>query len=267
MKKIIFSLLFFCASLFSNSLAQIKEKGLIRIGIDGSVPPLNVAEDGKYEGFEILLIEELAKEIFGGKEGKIEYIITQGNDRINAVRDNKVDLDIAVITVTKEREKIVDFSNPYFSVNVGVLSRTGDNIKTVNDLQDKEILAESGTVAYEYFAKQGHTIRPCSNSSDCYRKLKAGEGAAYADDNLVVLAYAVVDRKVEANIINLGTSDFLAIAVQKGNDDLLDAINSGLVNLSKSGFFKKIFNETIDPYYKGTAERKYFLLDDLYKMF
>ncbi|WP_299188231.1 transporter substrate-binding domain-containing protein [uncultured Campylobacter sp.] len=267
MKKIIFSLLFFCASLFSNSLAQIKEKGVIRIGIDGSVPPLNVAEDGKYEGFEILLIEELAKEIFGGKEGKIEYIITQGNDRINAVRDNKVDLDIAVITVTKEREKIVDFSNPYFSVNVGVLSRAGDNIKTVNDLQDKEILAESGTVAYEYFAKQGHTIRPCSNSSDCYRKLKAGEGAAYADDNLVVLAYAVVDRKVEANIINLGTSDFLAIAVQKGNDDLLDAINSGLVNLSKSGFFKKIFNETIDPYYKGTAERKYFLLDDLYKMF
>lgn len=267
MKKIIFSLLFFCASLFSNSLAQIKEKGLIRIGIDGSVPPLNVAEDGKYEGFEILLIEELAKEIFGGKEGKIEYIITQGNDRINAVRDNKVDLDIAVITVTKEREKIVDFSNPYFSVNVGVLSRAGDNIKTVNDLQDKEILAENGTVAYEYFAKQGHTIRPCSNSSDCYRKLKAGEGAAYADDNLVVLAYAVVDRKVEANIINLGTSDFLAIAVQKGNDDLLDAINSGLVNLSKSGFFKKIFNETIDPYYKGTAERKYFLLDDLYKMF
>jgi len=266
-KKIIFSLLFFCASLFSNSLAQIKEKGVIRIGIDGSVPPLNVAEDGKYEGFEILLIEELAKEIFGGKEGKIEYIITQGNDRINAVRDNKVDLDIAVITVTKEREKIVDFSNPYFSVNVGVLSRAGDNIKTVNDLQDKEILAESGTVAYEYFAKQGHTIRPCSNSSDCYRKLKAGEGAAYADDNLVVLAYAVVDRKVEANIINLGTSDFLAIAVQKGNDDLLDAINSGLVNLSKSGFFKKIFNETIDPYYKGTAERKYFLLDDLYKMF
>ena len=267
MKKIIFSLLFFCASLFSNSLAQIKEKGLIRIGIDGSVPPLNVAEDGKYEGFEILLIEELAKEIFGGKEGKIEYIITQGNDRINAVRDNKVDLDIAVITVTKEREKIVDFSNPYFSVNVGVLSRAGDNIKTVNDLQDKEILAESGTVAYEYFAKQGHTIRPCSNSSDCYRKLKAGEGAAYADDNLVVLAYAVVDRKVEANIINLGTSDFLAIAVQKGNNELLDAINSGLVNLSKSGFFKKIFNETIDPYYKGTAERKYFLLDDLYKMF
>ena len=267
MKKIIFSLLFFCASLFSNSLAQIKEKGVIRIGIDGSVPPLNVAEDGKYDGFEILLIEELAKEIFGGKEGKIEYFITRGNDRINAVRDNKVDLDIAVITVTKEREKIVDFSNPYFSVNVGVLSRAGDNIKTVNDLQDKEILAESGTVAYEYFAKQGHTIRPCSNSSDCYRKLKAGEGAAYADDNLVVLAYAVVDRKVEANIINLGTSDFLAIAVQKGNNELLDAINSGLVNLSKSGFFKKIFNETIDPYYKGTAERKYFLLDDLYKMF
>ena len=53
MKKIIFLLLFFCASLFSNSLAQIKEKGLIRIGVDGSVPPLNIVEDGRYDGFEI----------------------------------------------------------------------------------------------------------------------------------------------------------------------------------------------------------------------
>ena len=37
-------------------------------------------------------------------------------------------------------------------------------------------------------------------------------------------------------------------------------------NISKEGFFKKIFNESIEPYYKGTAERKYFLLDDLYSL-
>ncbi len=207
------------------------------------------------------------KEIFGDKGGKIEYVVTLGNDRITAVQDNKVDLDIAAITVTKEREKLVDFSNPYFSVNIGVLTRSDDNIKTISDLQDKEILAEPGTTAFDYFNKEGFKVISCASSSECFRALKSGHGSGYADDNMVVLGYSVVDRKVEVNIKNLGTSDFLAIAVQKGNDDLLNALNDGLVKLSKNGFFKKIFNDSIDPFYKGKAEKKYFLLDDLYKMF
>ena len=248
MKKIIFALLIASCSLFANSLAQIKEKGLIRIGIDGSLPPLSVSEDGRYSGFEISLIEELVKEIFGDKGGKI-------------------DLDIAAITVTKEREKLVDFSNPYFSVNIGVLTRSDDNIKTISDLQDKEILAEPGTTAFDYFNKEGFKVISCASSSECFRALKSGRGSGYADDNMVVLGYSVVDRKVEVNIKNLGTSEFLAIAVQKGNNDLLNALNDGLVKLSKNGFFKKIFNDSIDPFYKGKAEKKYFLLDDLYKMF
>ena len=188
-------------------------------------------------------------------------------DSITAVQDNKVDLDIAAITVTKEREKLVDFSNPYFSVNIGVLTRTDDNIKTVDDLQDKEILAEPGTTAFDYFNKEGFKVISCASSSECFRALKSGRGSGYADDNMVVLGYSVVDRKVEVNIKNLGTTDFLAIAVQKGNDDLLNTLNDGLVKLSKNGFFKKIFNDSIDPFYKGKAEKKYFLLDDLYKMF
>ena len=267
MKKIIFALLIASCSLFANSLAQIKEKGLIRIGIDGSLPPLSVSEDGKYSGFEISLIEELSKEIFGDKGGKIEYVVTLGNDRITAVQDNKVDLDIAAITVTKEREKLVDFSNPYFSVNIGVLTRSDDNIRKVSDLNGKTILAQPGTTVFDYFTKQGYNVVPCASANECFNDLKSGKGDGYGDDNLLVFAYAVVDRKVEVNIKNLGSTDFLAIAVQKGNTELLNAVNAGLIELSKKGFFTKIFDESIEPFYKGTIDKKYFLLDDLYSLF
>ena len=266
MKKIIFALLIASCSLFANSLAQIKEKGLIRIGIDGSLPPLSVSEDGKYSGFEISLIEELSKEIFGDKGGKIEYVVTLGNDRITAVQDNKVDLDIAAITVTKEREKLVDFSDPYFSVNIGVLTRSDDNIRKVSDLNGKTILAQPGTTVFDYFTKQGYNVVPCASANECFNDLKSGKGDGYGDDNLLVFAYAVVDRKVEVNIKNLGSTDFLAIAVQKGNTELLNAVNAGLIELSKKGFFTKIFDESIEPFYKGTIDKKYFLLDDLYSL-
>ena len=136
----------------------------------------------------------------------------------------------------------------------------------MGDLKDQTILVLNGGTSEPYFEKQGYKTVKCESASACYKALKAGQGAAYADDNLVVLAYPVLDKKVEVNIKNLGTSDFLAIGVQKGNAELLDFLNEELIKLSKEGFFKKIFNESIEPYYKGTAERKYFLLDDLYSL-
>lgn len=267
MKKIILALMLAVCSLFGNTLTQIKEKGVIRIGIDGSSPPFSVVKDGGYSGFEILLIEGLVKEIFGDKGSKIQYVVTVGDDRIKAVQDNRVDLDIALISVTKEREKLVDFSDPYFSVNIGVLTRSDDNIRKVSDLNGKTILAQPGTTVFDYFTKQGYNVVPCASANECFNDLKSGKGDGYGDDNLLVFAYAVVDYKVEVNIKNLGSTDFLAIAVQKGNTELLNAVNAGLIELSKKGFFTKIFDESIEPFYKGTIDKKYFLLDDLYSLF
>ena len=97
--------------------------------------------------------------------------------------------------------------------------------------------------------------------------LKNGQGDAFADDNLVVLAFPIIDNSVEVSIKNLGETDFLGMAVQKGNKELLDVINESMIRLSKEGFFKKAFDDTLNPFYKGSAEEKYFLLDDIYRIF
>ncbi|RKV98531.1 MAG: amino acid ABC transporter substrate-binding protein, partial [Campylobacter sp.] len=54
--------------------------------------------------------------------------------------------------------------------------------------------------------------------------------------------------------------------VQKGNQSLLDFINADLIKLSKEGFFKKAYEDTFEPFYRGTADKKYFLLDGIYNM-
>ena len=55
--------------------------------------------------------------------------------------------------------------------------------------------------------------------------------------------------------------------MQKGNTDLAEAVNQALISLSKEGFFKKAYNDTFEPFYKGTVDKKYFLLDDIYSFF
>ncbi|PSM51975.1 amino acid ABC transporter, periplasmic cysteine-binding protein [Campylobacter blaseri] len=268
MRKVIFLLLFVISFCFSNSLSEIREKGVVRIGVFDGQPPFSSFKNGSYEGFEIDFANELAKRIFGNKGGKVEFHTTYAKNRIEDLETNKVDIILATLTINDERAKRVDFSMPYFSVNIGILTKKADNIKKSSDLAGKKILVENGTTAQAFYQKRGFDTETCPSSNECYKQLKdRNDVYGYANDNLIVLAYPVIDRGMEVNIKNLGTSDFLGLAVQKGNKELLEFLNQTLINLSKEHFFSNAFKNTIDPFYKGTAEEKYFLLDDIYRIF
>lgn len=266
-KKVLLFTAIFLSSLFSNSLSEIKDKGVLRVGVFTEQPPFGQLVDGTFTGFEVDFANAIAKHLFKDKGGKVQFVATQADQRLKFVEKNKVDILLATFTITDERLKRIDFSLPYFSVNIGVLTKKSDGIKKQSDLKGKKVLVEKGTTAQSYFNSRGYDTVPCPNSNECYKMLRDGAGDAYANDNLIVLAYPVVDRSMEVNIKNLGTSDFLGVGVSKGNKELLDFVNDTLVNLSKEGFFRQTFKETIDPFYKGTADQKYFLLEDIYKIF
>lgn len=156
---------------------------------------------------------------------------------------------------------------PYFAVNIGILTKKGENIASLNDLNGKTIIVETGTTAEDFFTKKGYKTKICQTSADGYKMLKDGDGDAYANDNVIVLAFPILDRDVEVNIKNLGSADFIAAAVAKGNKTLLNYVNEELINLSKEGYFKNAFENELNPFYKGTAESKYFLLEDIYSIF
>ena len=243
-------------------------------------------ENGKIDGFEIELSNKIAQEIFkdnpivkndinatnarkGTKDEPlppvVDFVIIDGaKNRIPALQDNKVDAIVAIMTITKDRQEQIDFSQPYLSVNIGVLSRKSDKIRNLNDLKEKILIVKTDTSAQKYFEKEGIKTIECKTNDECYEALKSGAGDAWAADNLVVLSYATTDETMEVNIQNLGRTDFLAIGVSKGNKELLEAINNALFNLNKSGFFENAYKNKFEPFYKGKAEKKYFLLDDIY---
>ena len=246
--KLLFIAALFCAALFADSLDQIRQNGVIRIGVRDAHPPLCESNGGKFEGFEIDLANAIAKEIFGKKEGKIEFIPLSVNDRIPFLEANKLDLVIGLFSITNERKRKIDFSLPYLSVNLGVLTRKADAFTDIAQLHDKKIVFEGdATVAEKFFKTKG-------------------DADGYINDNLIVLAYSVIDDTLEVPFKNLGPSDFIGIGVQKDNKELLDFVNAELIKLSKEGFFKKAYEQSFDPFYRGTADKKYFLLDGIYNM-
>lgn len=135
MKKAFLCLVLFACSLFANSLSDIRSSGVIRIGVPTDQPPFGSYKDGKFEGFEIDFANRIAKDFFGSNGGRVEFVPTKASERIDFLQDNKVDMVIATLTVTDERSKMVDFSMPYFAVNIGVLTRKDDNIRNISDLK------------------------------------------------------------------------------------------------------------------------------------
>lgn len=266
MKKIITSFLL-ASTLFGATLDEVKSSGVLKVGVYDSNPPFSkVNPDGSYEGFEIKMIEKIAADLFGTQKYKLQLVPLISSDRIPSLQEDRVDFVLANFTETEERKKFIDFTAPYFSVNFGVLTKKGSGINVQSDLIGKTILVEKDSTGAAYFEKNGYKVKYCTQILDCYNMLKNDEGDAFGHDNVVVMAYPVIDHSVEVKIKNIGKTDFLAIGVKKGNTDMFNFLNNEMIKLSKEGFFKKIFDEDIVPFYKESAEKKYFLLEDLYNV-
>ena len=266
MKKVFLFMFLTVGFLFGNSLSEIQKNGVIRIGVLGDEPPFSSYEDGMLTGFDIDFAKRIVRDIVG-KNGKIEFVEITTHNRIEMLQKNQVDMVIAEFIIDPDREKLVDFSMPYFAVNTGLLTNKKDHYNSVSQLRGKTVLVEGDTEAEKDLKKMGLNIKTCNDMFHCYSELKAGRGDAFAGANLIVLAYPIIDKKLEVNVSGIGTASYYAIGIQKGNADLLNALNQELINLSKEGFFKKAFEDTLNPFYKGTADKKYFLLDDVYRIF
>ncbi len=259
-------LLLFFGFLYGYSIEEIQKNGTIRVGVFEDQPPFSTFKDDKFDGFEINLANKLVEGMFENKI-KIEFVPIKANDRILYLQENKVDIIIATFALTEDRKKLVNFSTPYMKVHIGVLTPKSTHVSSLNDLRDKKILIEKGATAENFFKEKKFNIIECKTAGDCYRRLKAEEGDAMANDNLIVLAFSVLDPDFEVNIQNLGKPNFLGIAVAKNNEKLKNLIDEQMIKLSKEGFFKEAFDNYLNVFYKGTAEKKYFLLDDIYSFF
>lgn len=114
MKKllsIILSLLIlFSATTFAE---ETTVKGTIKVGVDANFAPFEYYEDGKLSGFDIELMNYIGEQI----GYNIEYVDITFDALIPAILSGRVDCAISAMTVTEEREEVVDFTTPYLVVH------------------------------------------------------------------------------------------------------------------------------------------------------
>jgi polar amino acid transport system substrate-binding protein len=235
----------------NDELQAIKDRGVLRVAVFADKPPFGYVDaQGKKQGYDIALAKRLAKDLLGD-ENKVEYVLTEAQNRVDVLKSNKVDITLANFTQTPEREQQVDFALPYMKTAIGVVSPKAAAITDVKQLVGKKLLVNKGTTAEIYFAKNHADIEQLKldHNTETFNALKDGRGAALAHDNTLLYAWVKENPTFAVSINQVGESDFIAPAVKKGNSALKNWVDNEIRTLTKEGFFLNAYNETIKPFY------------------
>lgn len=234
-----------------RTVDEIIESGTINIGVFSDKSPFGyVDENGEYQGYDVYFANRIGEDL--GVE--VNYVSTEAANRIEYLQTGKVDIILANFTVTEERAQEVDFALPYMNVALGIVSPENAVITSLDDIGTEDaVIVISGTTAETYLEKNYPDIR--LQKYDAYAEAKTalenGNGAAWANDNTEVIAFAIENPGFVVGIPSLGSADTIAPAVTKGNESLLNWLNDEIQTLGEENFFHADYEATLlDTYGK-----------------
>jgi polar amino acid transport system substrate-binding protein len=212
----------------------------LTVGSDIPYPPFEQGKPGNYTGFDIELIEAIGEKI--GRKPEVQD--TSFETIFRDVQQGKFDAAISAATITEEREKAVDFSNPYYLSEQALLVTEGSPFKELKELEGKTVGVQQGTTGQELAKEEigGAEIRPFPEGPDAVNALKSGTVEAVVIDAPV--AQNAVEKSGGVEIAEkIPTEEDYGIAVAQGETQLLEEINQGLKEIEEDGTYTKIFEK------------------------
>ena len=220
------------------------EDGVLLVGTDSSFAPFEfLAEDGKnFTGFDMDLIRAIGKEL-----GYKVVVQNMGFDAtVPALRTGIVDAVIAGMTINEKRKKFVDFSDPYYTSGLIIMVPSSDTTtKSIKDLEGKKIGVQLGTTGDIYAGDiKDATVERYNKGFEAVQALTQDKIDAVVIDGEPAKVFVKENEGLKM-LDEAFTEEDYAIAVAKGNDELLDKINTALGELKDSGELDKIVDKYI----------------------
>lgn len=225
--------------------------GKLTMSTNASFPPYEmVADDGSFEGIDIEVAGAIAQKL--GLELQVDDM---GFDAcLQAAQTGKSDIVMAGVTVTEERQAVMDFSNTYANGVQVVIVKEGSPIQTVDDLANANMIGcQMGTTGYIYCSDTPENggfgedhVTPYDDGAAAVQALMNGQIDAVVIDNMPAQEYVAANPGLKILDGEFTNEDY-AIGVAKGNTELLNAINGALEELQADGTLQSI----VDKYIKA----------------
>jgi polar amino acid transport system substrate-binding protein len=210
----------------------------IRMITDASFPPYEFRQGPDVVGIDVEICKAIAKEL--GKELKIEDV--EFDSVLPSLIAGKAELAAAGITITEDRKRYVDFSHPYVRTGIVFVFNTRRPFAKGEDAKGKRIGVQSGTVAADYVLETLNQEPVLFDSpASAFAAMKTGKVDVIIDD--IDPARALIKGEPDYNISDLLTVEEYAVAIKKGQPELLATVNKVIDELDSSGKLDLIKDE------------------------
>ncbi|MFI2912263.1 ABC transporter substrate-binding protein [Streptomyces sp. PDY-4] len=218
-------------------------------------PPFQSEIDGKVQGFDVALIDLVADDL-GVKQQILDTPFE--NFKTGAfLNSGECDLAAAGMTITDERKKNVDFSDPYFNATQAVLVDKGSGVGSLADVKAKDVKlgAQAQTTGEDYAKGQGFDPVSFESSDAVLNGLRTGQVKAVVIDYPVVQGWLKDKANADAFRVaeQIDTGEEYGFTVKKGNTALREAIDKALADAEADGTYKKLYEKWIGPYDESAA--------------
>ncbi|MEV0176471.1 basic amino acid ABC transporter substrate-binding protein [Streptomyces sp. NPDC050803] len=216
-------------------------------------PPFQSEIDGKVQGFDVALIDLVADDL-----GVKQEIVDQPFENFKtggSLNAGQCDLAAAGMTITEERKKNVDFSDPYFEATQALLVDKDSGIGSLADAKGKKVGAQAQTTGEEFATSQGLNPVSFESSDAVLNGLRTGQVDAVVIDYPVVQGWLKDKANADAFEVaeQINTGEQYGFTVKKGNTELREAINKALADAKADGTYKELYEKWIGPYDEAAA--------------
>jgi polar amino acid transport system substrate-binding protein len=224
-----------------NTLAEIKKRDRIVIGVKTDYTPYAFIDaNSKNAGLEIDIARYLTKEILGS-DTKVEFVPVVASNRIQLLKQGKIDLVIATMTITEERRKEIEFSEPYYAAGTGLLTRKNSGISTWESLKGKKVCGIQGSFYNKDLTNMGIEMVNFPGTAEAYTALKDGRCLGFAYDDSA-LAGKLLEPSWSGDWhqpLPVIFSKPWGMGIRKGDAVLLKTVNDAILKMEAEGFVVK----------------------------
>jgi putative glutamine transport system substrate-binding protein len=228
-------------------IKAIKDRGVLKVGVKVDVPKFGYKDPltNKIDGLEIDIARAIAKKVLGDEQ-KLELLPVTAKTRGALLDNGEIDLAIASFTVTDERKKSYNFTDPYVTDHIGFMVKKSLGAKSLKDMNGKKIgVAQSATARRDLQAeadKLGVKVQFLEFGShpEIKTALDSGRVDVYGGDVSILSGY--LDDSVVI-LEDRYSPQRNAVGLKKSNEALTKLATETIADMEKSGELKKLIQK------------------------
>jgi polar amino acid transport system substrate-binding protein len=229
-----------------TSVDAVKKRGKLVVGTSADWPPYEYVENGKVVGIDIDIARRIAERL----GVSLEVRDMKFSALIEAVKRGDVDIVIADMSITPDRERQVLFSIPYEADSSVVIARRGSQIKSVEDLKGRAVGVQVGTVEEEWAEKTLGNYSKIVRYDKVYPYMVEALRKGDLDAIVVggVVGKAIVSRFPEFEpIYSLGVH-YSAVAMPLCAYDLKIEVDAVIYDMLQTGEMERLISAWIEKW-------------------